>query len=138
MAHAFGESTHVDADGHTNAFAPLDATSTGVDTGAAELKAADLAKARAAGWTETVAFDYDEFQRQGGDDWLGNAKVYEWNEEYGDVAPGHPELERQLYGLEHRVTAGNHRGVLDDIEVVLEGPTRVAPIQQVRKCSLVT
>ncbi|KAI5364672.1 Putative ATP-dependent RNA helicase DEAD-box, Helicase superfamily 1/2, ATP-binding protein [Septoria linicola] len=101
----------------------------GVDTAAAELKAAELAKARAAGWTETVAFNYDEFQRQGDYEWLGNAKVYEWSEEYGDVAPGHPELERQLYGGEDRVTAGDHRKVLDEIEVAIEGPTKVAPIQ---------
>lgn len=35
-------------------------------------------------------------------DWAGNAAVYEWNDEYGDVGPKFPALEKQLFG------AGNH------------------------------
>lgn len=46
-----------------------------------------IKKARAAGWKEGVAFDYEEFQRQGGADadFHGASKVYEWKEEYGEV-----------------------------------------------------
>lgn len=29
--------------------------------------------------------------------WASNAMKYEWSDEYGDVGPAHPELERQLF-----------------------------------------
>lgn len=35
-------------------------------------------------------------------DWAGNAAVYEWNDEFGDVGPKFEALEKQLFG------AGNH------------------------------
>lgn len=108
------------------------------DTGAADTTAADNTKleqhqrARDAGWTETTAFDYDSFQRQGGDDgkFLGEAAVYEWSGEYGDVAPEVPELEKILFGTEHRTIEGEHRNNID-LEVGVEGPTSVKPIRTV-------
>ena len=103
-----------------------------VDTDAAAAKAADIQRARAAGWTETVAFDYDAFQRSGGNDgnWLGQAAVYEWSGDYGDVAPSVPELEKVLFGTEHKVTEGSNMKNLD-LTVSLEGPSKVTPIQRV-------
>jgi len=38
--------------------------------------------------------------------WAGNAAVYEWNEEYGDVGPRFADLEKQLFGSEFHVKAG--------------------------------
>lgn len=110
------------SDTHVDAEAPV-----------VDQKALDLAKAREAGWSETTAFNYDEFTKQGGHsgEWQGMTGVYEWNDEYGDVAPELPELERMLYGTETRVVEGKHRDTLDDIEVVLEGATKVKPIQTV-------
>ena len=104
-----------------------------VDPEKAAAKAADLSKARDYGWNETTAFNYTQYQQVGGDydDWLGAAKVYEWQDEYGDVAPEVPELEAALYGTEARVTEGGHRENLDEIEVTLEGPTKFSPIQKV-------
>lgn len=69
-----------------------------------------LRRARAAGWTETTAFDYVEFQRQGGSnaDWSGAARVYEWKDEYGDVGPAIPELEIALFGGEFQMRRGEH------------------------------
>ncbi|KAI7244699.1 DEAD/DEAH box RNA helicase [Hortaea werneckii] len=67
-------------------------------------------RALAAGWTETTAYDYVEFQRTGGSnaDWFGAAAVYEWKDEYGDVAPPIPELERILFGGEFQMRRGEH------------------------------
>ena len=31
-------------------------------------------------------------------DWAGNAAVYQWNDDYGDVGPKFPALEEQLFG----------------------------------------
>jgi ATP-dependent RNA helicase DDX3X len=39
-------------------------------------------------------------------DWLSNAAVYEWNEDYGEVGPAFPELEKQLFGSDLHVNAG--------------------------------
>ncbi|KAI7670431.1 DEAD/DEAH box RNA helicase, partial [Hortaea werneckii] len=71
-----------------------------------------LRRARAAGWTETTAFDYVQFQRQGGNntDWYGAAQVYEWKDEYGDVGPAIPELEIALFGGEFQMRRGEHMG----------------------------
>ena len=90
------------------------------------------AKARAAGWTETTAFDYDQFQRMGGNDatWHATAGVYEWNDEYGDVGPEVPELERVLFGGEFQMTKGNHMEALD-LEVTVEGPDKLSYIRKV-------
>ncbi|KAI7567401.1 DEAD/DEAH box RNA helicase [Hortaea werneckii] len=67
-------------------------------------------RARAAGWTETTAYDYVGFQRTGASntDWHGAARVYEWKDEYGDVAPPIPELEVMLFGGEFQMRRGEH------------------------------
>lgn len=38
--------------------------------------------------------------------WASNAATYEWNEDFGDVGPRHPELEKQLFGSENHVRIG--------------------------------
>lgn len=39
-------------------------------------------------------------------DWANNAAIYTWDDEYGDVGPAFPELERQLFGSEYHVKTG--------------------------------
>ena len=91
-----------------------------------------LQKARDKGWNETTAFDYDEFQRTGGNDgeWLGAAKVYEWKDEYGDVGPEVPELERILFGGEFQMRKGDSMSNLTEIEVALEGPEKLSSFKK--------
>lgn len=91
------------------------------------------AKAAEAGWAEKVPFDYEEYQRQCGDfaDWHATGKVYEWSDEYGDVAPEIPQLEAILFGSDLRVKQGEHIANLM-IEVTVEGPERLAPAKKVR------
>ena len=40
-------------------------------------------------------------------DWAANAAKYEWAEEYGDIGPAHDELERMLFGDEHKMEQGD-------------------------------
>ena len=89
-------------------------------------------KARDAGWTEATAFNYDEFQRTGGNDadWYGAAKVYEWSDEFGDVAPAVPELEKILFGGEFQMRRGEHTEHLE-LTVNIESPEKVSPIRNV-------
>lgn len=91
------------------------------------------AKAKDAGWTETTAFDYAAYEASGGNnaDWRGAAKVYEWNDDFGDVAPAVPELEEILFGSEHQMRKGAHIDNISHIEVQLEGPVAVAPVRKV-------
>lgn len=44
-------------------------------------------------------YNYDEFASRGGaEDFEGNARVYHWDGEEGDVGPEFPELELELFG----------------------------------------
>lgn len=97
------------------------------------------AKAAEAGWAEKVPFDYQEYQRQGGDfaDWHATGMVYEWSDEYGDVAPEIPQLEAILFGNDFRVKQGDHIANLM-IEVTVEGPERLPPAKKVCKNSDLT
>lgn len=38
--------------------------------------------------------------------WHHEARIYEWNEEYGDIGPAHEELEKQLFGSDNHVKSG--------------------------------
>lgn len=92
-----------------------------------------LDKARAAGWSETTAFDYTEFQRQGGSsaDWQGTAAVYEWKDEYGDVGPSIPELEIVLFGGHHQMRRGEHMGNFATATITIHGPETLKRIKSV-------
>lgn len=89
-------------------------------------------KARGAGWTETTAFNYEEFARLGGADaeWHGTSKVYEWKDEFGDVGPVVPELEHILFGGEFMMRKGEHFRNLQ-LKVDIEGPAKIDPVRSV-------
>ena len=64
-------------------------------------------KARDLGWTEPIKYDYAAFNANAkpskGDPsphWAANAQKYEWDEDFGDVGPPVPELEKILFGDE--------------------------------------
>jgi ATP-dependent RNA helicase DDX3X len=72
------------------------------------------------GWVAKQEYDYDTYNKSskelhdeglapgglGAQDWASNAAKYEWDEEYGDVGPKFPELEKQLFGSEHCTRTG--------------------------------
>lgn len=52
-----------------------------------------------AGWVERTAFDYTAMaEAETAATWDGNARVYQWKDEYGDVGPAFDELEVELFG----------------------------------------
>ena len=71
-------------------------------------------RAREVGWVEPTEFDYEAYNATPKDEegtagvstWAANATKYEWNEEYGDVGPAHPLLEKILFGDENQVKKG--------------------------------
>lgn len=57
-------------------------------------------------WNDPTPFDYENLTKPESAEWAGNAARYEWKDEYGDVGPANEELERQLFEVEYRSTAG--------------------------------
>ena len=79
---------------------------------------ANVDQIRQAGWVEPVKYDYDTYnakerevseQQPDLPSWATNATKYEWSDEYGDIGPAHPELEKMLFGDEYHVTEGEER-----------------------------
>lgn len=73
------------------------------------------------GWVAKTDYDYTTYMKstkelaeaqasaeQGVDvgAWASNAAIYEWDDDFGDVGPRHPELEKQLFGSENHVRIG--------------------------------
>ncbi|KAK5163367.1 uncharacterized protein LTR77_010740 [Saxophila tyrrhenica] len=95
-------------------------------------------KARDAGWAKAVAFDYAEFQRTGGEDrgkYMGEAQIYPFKEEFGEVGPEVPELEAVLFGGEFQMRKGEHTEVLN-IDVTVEGPEKILPFNSFDEAGL--
>lgn len=50
-------------------------------------------------WGKPTAFNYNETDAERADrQWGGNASVYEWNGDEGDIGPENPALEAMLFG----------------------------------------
>lgn len=104
------------------------------------------AQAGGNGWVPKTAFDYERYNapkeigghrgdvtdQNNGDanvvtgveadnlddiGWAGDAEVYEWSEEFGDIGPEHPALEKKLFRGDHA-----HRGLDFDVYVLNGSP----------------
>ncbi|EHK44382.1 hypothetical protein TRIATDRAFT_35745 [Trichoderma atroviride IMI 206040] len=85
------------------------------------------------GWVERTAFDYTAMaEAETAATWDGNARVYQWKDEYGDVGPAFEELEVELFGdpesRRDRQT-GLDFSKIEQIEVIQEGPQRIEYIK---------
>ncbi|KAM0260632.1 hypothetical protein ACHAQJ_002695 [Trichoderma viride] len=82
-----------------------------------------------AGWVERTAFDYTAMaEAEAAATWDGNAKVYQWKDEYGDVGPAFEELEVELFGdpsSRHDRHSGLDFSKIEQIEVVQEGSQKI-------------
>ena len=94
-------------------------------------KEQDQANAREAGWVEQTKFDYGAYQASGGRDgeWFGESKRYEWKEEYGDVGPPVPELERTLFAGTNNEQGEYFKNL--EFKVTVEGPMKIEPVRKV-------
>lgn len=76
---------------------------------------ADRPNLQELGWVEPQAYDYEAATARGytntgdveGQTWAHNFKRYEWKDEYGDVGPEIPELEKELFQNETISRRGN-------------------------------
>ncbi|MCJ1416330.1 hypothetical protein MMC32_002665 [Xylographa parallela] len=60
--------------------------------------------------------------------WASNAVRYEWDDEFGDVGPRHPELEKQLYRDQYTNRAGQMMATYANINVTMESEQTIEPI----------
>lgn len=88
------------------------------------------------GWVDATPYQYDQFANQDVQ-WDGQAPVYEWDGEEGDIGPEFPELEIQLFGPpEERGRKGIDFSAIAELQLVQEGPTRVEPIDTFKAAGL--
>lgn len=67
-----------------------------LETSLAEVSSTDPAPGpNPAEWGEKTDYQYEEV---GDRNWDGNARVYEWDGDEGDIGPEYPELEVVLFG----------------------------------------
>ncbi|EJT70577.1 ATP-dependent RNA helicase DED1 [Gaeumannomyces tritici R3-111a-1] len=79
------------------------------------------------GWVDRTAYDYGNEERN--HTWEGDARIYEWDGEEGDLGPEVPQLEDELFGPKNKDqgSAGIDFSTIASIDLVQEGPVRVAP-----------
>ncbi len=75
-------------------------------------------RSREHGWSEPEKYDYESYNAGTREEreaveaahevpaWASNAMKYEWQEDYGDVGPEHPELEEMLFKDKNRMESG--------------------------------
>jgi ATP-dependent RNA helicase DDX3X len=109
----------------------------GIGQATKDQRAEDLARAKAAGWADPIPFDYVPAAPSGegsGDHaspaWLSDAVVYAWDDDFGDVGPANPELEKALFGDDNLQRAGGAIEALS-FHVDITGPDKVLPVRTV-------
>jgi ATP-dependent RNA helicase DDX3X len=105
-----------------------------------EQQAQDLARAKEAGWTNPIPFQYDTVvggtpavdEHRDTAPWLSDAAIYQWDDEFGDVGEPNPELEKELFQDEYLQRAGNAIQALS-FDVTVQGATKINPVRNVRQ-----
>jgi ATP-dependent RNA helicase DDX3X len=110
------------------------------DAAASRLKqqAENVAKAREAGWNDPVPFNYETVvggqaevdDTRDGAEWLSDAAIYQWDDDFGDVGDKNPELEKMLFEGPDRMRAGHQIKALS-FRIDIVGPERISPVRDV-------
>ena len=88
------------------------------------------------GWVQAAPYQYDELAN-GNTEWDGQAVIYEWDGEEGDIGPEYPDLEVQLFGpVEERGRRGIDFSAIAELQLIQEGPARVEPIDSFKTAGL--
>ncbi|ROW10604.1 hypothetical protein VMCG_01907 [Cytospora schulzeri] len=89
------------------------------------------------GWVTPKEYDYGEYATNDGQ-FDGNATVYHWDGEEGDIGPEFPELEAELFGPPERreLPQGIDFTKIEMVHLEQEGPVRIAPIKSFEDAGL--
>ncbi|PHH82039.1 hypothetical protein CDD82_7187 [Ophiocordyceps australis] len=90
------------------------------------------------GWVQSETVDYTVSDENAAQTWDGNQTIYQWDDEYGDVGPKFPDLEKELFGVpENRLKrTGLDFSKIAQIEVQQEGPVKIDPIVSFKDAGL--
>ncbi|KAF2254582.1 P-loop containing nucleoside triphosphate hydrolase protein [Trematosphaeria pertusa] len=106
--------------------------------------AEDIQKAKDAGWTNPIPFNYEtvaggqpDVRDEGRDsaNWLSDAVVYEWDDDFGEVGPPNPELEKVLYENPDMMRAGGAIQALS-FQVIVNAKEEVHPVREFNEAGL--
>jgi ATP-dependent RNA helicase DDX3X len=99
----------------------------------------NLEKLKEKGWNNPVPFNYETVasgdaaaadERDDEAPWLGNAAVYEWDDDFGEVGPPNGKLEEELFRSKNAMRAGNRIMALS-FDVSTGGSVKVEPVREV-------
>ncbi|ROW16435.1 hypothetical protein VPNG_02845 [Cytospora leucostoma] len=96
-------------------------------------------RAATEGWAEPEQYDYGEYATAAGSgEFDGNATVYHWDGDEGDIGPEFPQLEAELFGPPDRreLPQGLDFTRIAMINLEQEGPVRIAPIMRFEDAGL--
>ncbi|KAK7743941.1 hypothetical protein SLS53_003963 [Cytospora paraplurivora] len=96
-------------------------------------------RAATEGWAEPEQYDYGEYATAAGNrEFDGNATVYHWDGDEGDIGPEFPQLEAELFGPPDRreLPQGLDFTRIAMINLEQEGPVRIAPIMRFEDAGL--
>ena len=84
------------------------------------------------GWAQRTALDYEAIKdlKISDSGYHGAAARYEWDGDFGDVAPEFPELEEKLFHDSFQQRKGEHVSALE-VDVEITGPEYPEPIASV-------
>jgi ATP-dependent RNA helicase DDX3X len=92
-------------------------------------------RARIHNWAVPQPFNYQGTQVNTASDvkekWFSGCKRYEWNDEFGDVAPEDPELEDELFIHNYSTIQGEKIEEYREFPITLHGDIKVAPVRNV-------
>ncbi|KAI1768190.1 DEAD-domain-containing protein [Hypoxylon sp. FL1150] len=123
----------------SNGWGAPDTTAAVPEQAAAPLMSEEARQQAIEKWGTRTANIYTETDAQLADrEWGGNAAVYEWDGDEGDIGPENPKLEVMLFGPpeERRSTAGLDISKIEEISVYQEGDVRIDPIFTFQKAGL--
>ncbi|KAF2132090.1 DEAD-domain-containing protein [Dothidotthia symphoricarpi CBS 119687] len=103
----------------------------------------DLARAKEAGWTNPIPFNYEsviagEAPRDETRDtaaWLSDAVIYQWDDDFGDVGEPNPDLEKMLFEDDNTQRVGTQIKALS-FDVTVEGPEKLHPVREFKDAGL--
>lgn len=90
------------------------------------------------GWAATIPLDYEAIMNKDSStaegslpSWMANTGTYQWKDEYGELGPEDPELEKVIFDEKLLNSAGAYLKQLQNFHVHQEGEVEFAAIKEV-------
>ncbi|KAI9841281.1 MAG: hypothetical protein M1837_000817 [Sclerophora amabilis] len=113
-----------------------------------EVAKANVVRPSEHGWAPKTEYDYKIYNASSREEkeaieagtnastWASNAEKYEWQDEFGEVGPAVPTLEKKLFGNDDLVRSGDEFQKIKEIEVTQEGSVHINPVTKFEEAGL--